>query len=239
MAMEVTIERCGGWVGRAERLGPVDIAGVPQGSARRIGVVVSETNFYGLPATITKPGGADLVEYKTTIADGPRTHTVYSNDLSDPAYQRKLGDLIGLLELSGAKFAVIELASGSKAATEALRYDLTGEGIMLAYFTFGDLKNERILSYSDGHRSLDFYQNNARTGDVPDLDGRCVMVNLKGEGLTAVTATLLVPNVCFTGADTAWSTPVDAAMIVAGPAASGRGKSYHAIDLVGEACNHD
>ncbi|MCV7090128.1 hypothetical protein [Mycobacterium interjectum] len=212
---------------------------MPQGSARRIGAVVSETNFYGLPATITKPGGADLVEYKTTIADGARTHTVYSNDPSDPAYQRMLGDLIGLLELSGAKFAVIEPASGSKAAMEALRYDLTGDGITLAYFTFGDLKNERILSYSDGHRSLDFYQNDVRTGDVPDLDGRCVMVNLKGEGLKAVTATLLVPSVCFTGADTAWSTPVDAAMIVAGPAASGRGKSYHAINLVGEACNHD
>jgi hypothetical protein len=34
-------------------------------------------------------------------------------------------------------------------------------------------------------------------------------------------------------------TPVDAAMIIAGPAASRRGKSYHAINLVGEACNHD
>lgn len=237
--MEVTIERCGGWIGRAERLGPVDMAGVPRDSARRMGAVVSEMNFHNVPTTITKPGGADLVEYKTTIADGDRPHTVYSNDLSDAAYQRKLGDLIGLLELSGAKFAVIDPASGSKAAMEALRYDLTGGGVTLAYFTFGDLKNERILSYSDGKRSLDFYQNDVRTGDVPDLDGRCVMVNLKGERLKAVTATLLVPSVCFTGADTAWSTPVGAALIIAGPASSGRGKSYRAINLVGEACNHE
>ncbi|WP_077100474.1 hypothetical protein [Mycobacterium terramassiliense] len=201
--------------------------------------VVSEMGFYGLPATITKPGGADVVEYKTTIAVGARTHIVYSNDLSEEAYQQKLADLIGLLELSGAKFAVIEPASNSKAAMEALRYDLTGGGITLAYFTFGDLKNERILWYSDGDRSLDFYHTDVRTGDVPDLDGRCVMVKLKGAGAKAVTATLLVPSVCFTGADTAWSTPVDAAMIIAGPAASGRGKSYHAINLVGEARNHD
>ncbi|OBF54738.1 hypothetical protein A5787_03965 [Mycobacterium sp. 852002-50816_SCH5313054-b] len=204
-----------------------------------MGAAVTEMSFYGLPATITKPGGADLVEYKTTITDGTRAHTVYSNDLSDAAYQRKLGDLVGLLEMSGAKFAVIEPASSSKAAMEALRYDLTGGGITLAYFTFGDLKKERILWYSDGHRSLDFYQSDVRTGDVPDLDGRCVMVNLKGEGHKAVTATLLVPSVCFTGADTAWSTPVDAAMIIAAPGASSRGKSYHAINLVGEACNHD
>lgn len=237
--MEVTIERCGGWVGRAERLGPVDMAGVPHGSARRMGALVSELNFYGLPITITKPGGAEHVEYKTTIADGGRTHTVYSNDLSDAAYQRKLGDLIGLLELSGAKFAVIEPASGSKAVMEALRYDLTGGGITLAYFTFGDLKEERVLWYCDKQRSLDFYQNDVRTGDVPDLDGRCVMVNLKGEGPKAVTATLLVPSVRFTGAETAWSTPVDATMIISGPAASGRGKSYRAINLVGGACNHD
>ncbi len=201
--------------------------------------IVSEMTFFGLPATITKPGGPDLVEYKTTIADGGRIRTVYSNDLSDRAYQRKLGDLIGLLELSGAKFAVIELASSSKAAIEALRYDLTGGGITLAYFTFGDLKKERILWYSDGHRALDFYENDVGTGDVPDLDGRCVMVNLKGEGLKAVTATVLVPRVGFTGADTAWSSPVKAAMIIAAPAASGRGKSYRAINLVGEACNHD
>lgn len=237
--MEVTIERCGGWIGRAERLGPVDMAGVPHDSARRINAVVSGMNFYGLPATITKPGGADVAEYKTTIADGTRTQTVYSNDLSDAAYQRKLGDLVGLLELSGAKFVVVEPASSSKVAMEALRYDLTGRGLTLAYFTFGDLKKERILWYSDGRRSLDFYQNDVRTGDVPDLDGRCVMVNLKGEGRKVVTATLLVPSVCFTGADTAWSTPVDAVMIIAGPAAGGRGKSYHAINLVGEACNHD
>lgn len=237
--MEVTIERCGGWIGRAERLGPAEIGGVRQASARRMNAIVSEMNFYGLPATITKPGGADLVEYKTTIADGVRTHTVYSNDLSEPAYQRKLGDLIGLLELSGAKFAVIEPASSSKAAMEALRYDLTGGGITLAYFTFGDLKQDRVLRYSDGHRSLDFYAKDVRTGDVPDLDGRCVMVNLRAEGPKAVTVTLLVPSVCFTGADTAWSTPVDAALIIAGPAASGRGKSYRAVNLVGEACNHD
>ncbi len=65
------------------------------------------------------------------------------------------------------------------------------------------------------------------------------MVTLKGEGAKAVTATVLVPSVVFTGADTAWSSPVDAAMIIAGPAPSGRGKSYRAINLVGEACNHD
>ncbi len=119
--MEVTIERCGGWIGRAERLGPVDVAGVPLDSARRISAIVAEMKFFRLPATITKPGAADVVEYKTTIADGGRAHTVYSNDLSDPAYQRGLGDLIGLLELSGAKFAVIELAITSKIATEAVR----------------------------------------------------------------------------------------------------------------------
>lgn len=237
--MEVTIERCSGWIGRAERLGPVDIAGVPKASARLIGAVVAEMNFYGLPATITKPGGADVVEYKTTIADGARRHTVYSNDLSEAAYQRKLADVIGRLELSGAKFAVIEPASGSKGAMEALRYDLTGGDITLAYFTFGDLKNERILWYCDGHQARDFYRTDVRIGDVPDLDGRCVMVELKGEGPKAVTATLLVPSVCFTGADTAWSTPVDAVMIIAGPVASGRGNSYHAINLVGEARNHD
>jgi hypothetical protein len=64
-------------------------------------------------------------------------------------------------------------------------------------------------------------------------------VTLQGEGWKAVTATLLVPRVGFTGGDTAWSSPVEAVMIVASPAASGRGMSYDATRMVGEACNHD
>jgi emfourin len=237
--VEVTIERCGGFVGRAERLGPVDTANLAHDLARRVGAVVSKIKFFDLPATITRPGGADVVEYKTTVIDGGRIHTVYSNDLSDAAYQNELADLIGLLEVSGAKFAVIEAWITAKIAMEASRYDLTGGGLTLSYFTFADLNKERILWYSNGHRSVDFYEKDVRIGDVPDLDGHCVTVTLEGEGATAVTATLLVPRVGFTGADTAWSSPIEAVMIVASPAASGRGKSYDVIRLVGEACNHD
>ena len=237
--MEVTVERCGGLVGRAGRLGPVDTANLAPDLARRVGAVVSKIKFFDLPATITRPGGADVVEYKTTVVDGSRIHTVYSNDLSDAAYQNELADLIGLLEVSGAKFAVIEAWITSKIAMEASRYDLTGRGVTLSYFTFADTNKERILWYSNGHRSLDFYEKDVRVGDVPDLDGHCVTVTLEGEGWTAVTATLLVPRVGFTGADTAWSAPIEAVMIVASPAASGRGKGYDVTRLVGEACNHD
>jgi hypothetical protein len=237
--VEVTIERCGGLIGRAEKLGPVDTTAVPQDVARQVGAIVSKMKFFGLPATITKPGGAGLVEYKTTVADGGRTHTVYSNDLSDATYQKELANLIGLLEVSGAKFAVIELGIASKIAMEASRYDLTGGGITLTYFTFADLNKERILRYADGHRSLDFYEKDVRVGDVPDLDGHCRSVTLEGEGWKAITATLLVPRVGFTGADTAWSSPVEAALIIASPAASGRGRSYNVTNLEGEACNHD
>jgi hypothetical protein len=49
-----------------------------------------------LPATVTKPGGADLVEYKTTVADGGRTRTVYSNDSSQMLVELPYGsDLLG------------------------------------------------------------------------------------------------------------------------------------------------
>ncbi|MCW2661367.1 MAG: hypothetical protein JWP83_2519 [Mycobacterium sp.] len=237
--MEVTIERCGGLMGEAERLGPVDTANLAQDLARQVGAVVSEMKLFDLPATITRPGGADVVEYKTTVADGAHTHTVYSNDLSDAAYRDALADLVALLKVSGAKFAVIELWITSKIATEASRYDLTGGGVTLSYFTFAEMNKERILCYSDGRRSLDFYEKDVRIDDVPDPHGHCVTVTLQGEGWKAVTATLLVPRVGFTGGDTAWSSPVEAVMIVASPAASGRGMSYDATRMVGEACNHD
>jgi hypothetical protein len=237
--MEITIERCGGLIGQAERLGPVDTARLSQDVAGKVDAIISEMKFFDLPVTITKPGGADLVEYRTTVADGSRTHTVYSNELSDAAYQMELSDLISLLETAGFKLVVIELGITSKIAMEASRYDLTGGGITLEYFTFANLNKERILWYTDGRRTLDFYENDVRIADVPDLDGHCVSVTLAGEGSEAITATLLLPRVGFTGADTAWSFPVEAAMIIAGPAASGRSKSYKVTKLVGEACNHE
>ena len=100
--MEITIERCGGLIGQAERLGPVDTARLSQDVAGKVDAIISEMKFFDLPVTITKPGGADLVEYRTTVADGSRTHTVYSNELSDAAYQMELSDLISLLETAGS-----------------------------------------------------------------------------------------------------------------------------------------
>jgi hypothetical protein len=58
-------------------------------------------DFFNLPADITTPGVADMFDYKTTVADGSRTHTVHSDDSSDATYESQLDELIKLLESSG------------------------------------------------------------------------------------------------------------------------------------------
>jgi hypothetical protein len=65
-------------------------------SPAQIGAIVSKMKFFGLPATVTKPGRADPVEHKTTVADGGRTRTIYSNDSSHVLVELAYGsDLLG------------------------------------------------------------------------------------------------------------------------------------------------
>jgi hypothetical protein len=240
--MEITIEKAGGLTGRTEKIGPVDTAGLSQDNARQIRDIVGEMNFFALPTTIAKAGGADVIEYQTTITDGGRSYTVYSNDLTDPTYQKQLGQLINALEVSGAQFVAVEPPSiVPHFVVGASRYDLTGDGVTLAYFPFASLnKGEPVLKYSDAHRSLDFYDKDVRTVDVADLGGPCVSVTLDDGGAPwrSTTATMLVPAVVFHGGDTAWSFPVQTVMITRSPDTSRQGTSYKMINLVGQASDH-
>jgi hypothetical protein len=236
--MEITIEKGGGFTGQTERLGPVNTDELPRDVARKLGDLVTAMNFFSLPTTIAKPGGADVVEYATQVADDGHSHTVYSNSLSDKTYERQLSDLVDLLEKSGAKFAVVHLDFTPKNVAQASLYTLTGDGITLDYSTFANLnKGERVLGYSDGHHSLDFYDKDVRTVDIADLGGRCVSVTLEdgGEPWRSTTATLVIPEVSFSGGDTAWSFPVETLLIITSPATSREGRTYRVIKLVGEA----
>ena len=64
--MEITIARAGGLTGRTEEPGQIDTAGLPQESARQVVGLVADMNFFALPATITKRGGAEVVHNRTT-----------------------------------------------------------------------------------------------------------------------------------------------------------------------------
>jgi hypothetical protein len=239
--MEIRIGRGGGPDGRTEGLGPVNTEGLPQETARQIGDIITKMDFFDLPTTIAKPGGADVIEYKTivetTVGDHGRTHIVCSNDLSDTTYRQQLSDLTKLLEESGAKFVPYEAgpfftAGGSLAA----RYDLTGDGVTIKYLPNASLsKGERLLGYSDGQRSLDFYGKDARRVQVPDLGGSCVSVTLADTAAGSITATLLVPDVSFSGHDTAWSFPVESVLITVSPGPGRHTDSYEVTKLIGEA----
>lgn len=231
--MEITIQRGGGLDGRTEKLGPVDTDGLPQETARQVGDIITKMDFFALPANITKPGGADVVEYLTTVVDHDRRQTVSWNDLSDTTYRQQLGDLIQLLEESGPKFAPYEAGPiVSHIVMGPERYDLTGDGVTIQYFPNAPLnKDMRLLGYSDGQGSRDFAPDDARRVDVADLDGTCISVTLAETDSGKTAATLLVPDVSFGGDETAWSFPVETLLIT-----TNRGyHSYKVTKLVGEA----
>lgn len=96
--MEITITQSGGVAGLTKKWGPVNTETLPQTEAQKATEIIAEMNFFNLATDIAKKGGADLINYVTTVVDHGRTHTVQSNDLSDAAYQAHLGELETLLE---------------------------------------------------------------------------------------------------------------------------------------------
>jgi hypothetical protein len=236
--MEITIDRGAGLDGRTEKLGPVNTETLPKEIAAQVAdLITTKLDFFDKPATISKPGGADVIEYVTTVVDGDRRHTVYSNDLSDIAYRGPFGELIKLLEESGATFTPYEAGPFfSKIVAGASRYDLTGDGITIRYLPFAPLnKGDRLLEYSDHQGTQDFDEDDTRRVEVADLNGTLVTVTLAEKPAGPITATLLVPTVYFTGHDTAWSFPVQTILITASPDADGRHRSLKVTTLVGEA----
>jgi hypothetical protein len=75
--MEITREGRG-LSGQTDKPAPVDTAGLAPNAGRHIGEPITGMGFSDRPTTVTKPGGADVIDYRMTVAGGSRPH-VYSN----------------------------------------------------------------------------------------------------------------------------------------------------------------
>jgi hypothetical protein len=102
--MEITITRTGGIAGLRQRLGPVDTAELPPQTAEQVSDIVATMDFFKLPTGMAKAGGADILDYETTIAAEGRCHTVNSNDNSPAEYKDGLARLVAAIESAGVTF---------------------------------------------------------------------------------------------------------------------------------------
>jgi hypothetical protein len=91
--MHITFERSGGIAGRTVRSN-VDSSQLTPEEADHLAQLVEDAGFFQLPATVPAPaqGGADRFQYRLTIDDGRRRHSVQMREDAVPAPVRPLVD---------------------------------------------------------------------------------------------------------------------------------------------------
>ena len=82
--MRIQFERSGGFGGLLVRAN-IDTASLPAEEADKLEKMVAEADFFSLPAHISSPSpGADQFQYKISIEEGDRRHTVETSDQAAP-----------------------------------------------------------------------------------------------------------------------------------------------------------
>ncbi len=82
--MRIQFERSGGFVGMLVQT-TIDTASLPSEEAEKYQQMVENANFFDLPAQITSPSpGADQFQYKVTVEEEERWHTVETSDQAAP-----------------------------------------------------------------------------------------------------------------------------------------------------------
>lgn len=82
--MRIQFERSGGFAGMLVRTN-IDTGSLPPEEANKLKKMVAEAGFFDLPAQLSSPTpGADQFQYKVTIEEGDRRHTVETDDQAAP-----------------------------------------------------------------------------------------------------------------------------------------------------------
>ncbi len=99
--MRVTLERTGGFAG-VRLSASVDTDKLPSADAQRLRQLVANAHFFSLPETISTPvQQPDRFQYKVTVLDGGRAHTVTAGEVALPASLRPLTDFLTLQDRRG------------------------------------------------------------------------------------------------------------------------------------------
>lgn len=88
--MRILFERSGGFAGMLVRAS-IDTASLSKEEADKLEKLVAEAGFFDLPVQLASPSpGADQFQYKVSIEEGDRRHTVETSDQAAPDSLRPL-----------------------------------------------------------------------------------------------------------------------------------------------------
>jgi len=100
--MKIYLESSGGFAG-VSNSSFLDTESMVPEEKQKVQEIIKATNFFDLPVESEikpKPGSADYINYKITVDEGHRKHTIRTNDITLPA---KLRDLVTFLESKAEK----------------------------------------------------------------------------------------------------------------------------------------
>ena len=101
--MQVAITQSGGFVGVAIELGTLDTDELDPAEALAVRKLVESLDFFSLPAVVPATAtGADFAQYRITVSDGTRRHTVVFHD-DGGAFGKDLRDLVALVSAAGGR----------------------------------------------------------------------------------------------------------------------------------------
>lgn len=96
--MQVSLERSGGFAGIPISI-TVDTATLPPDQASHLCHLVERADFFALPTNFVSPAQPDRFQYKVSVQEGDRQHTVTVRESSIPANLKPLIDwLIEVLQ---------------------------------------------------------------------------------------------------------------------------------------------
>ena len=79
----ITFERSGGVIGKELHL-DLDLESLPEDEAERLQKLIDEADFFNVPENLAARSSADEFQYKITLDDGSKSHTVRTSDTTMP-----------------------------------------------------------------------------------------------------------------------------------------------------------
>jgi hypothetical protein len=221
-AMEIVVNRTGGSLPADAKLGPVNTQTLSNTVAGQVRDIIAKMNFFELPAVITSHIGSDLFDYKTTVTDDGRTHTVNSNDLTPGPYRGQLAAVVKLLEDSGAAWKPI---AGTEEKAAPIKYQLSGYSAPWGDGPFESIPTRYEIEYTpDRLRLTSEGGGGTHVGSIESYNSSELHITVVGDlgtfvtftvysfgDGTKLTGTLLIPRILLAAGTE--SAPVDALYI--------------------------
>jgi hypothetical protein len=168
--MRITVTRTGGFAGVHQQLGPVETSALAPGLAEQVGRILTEVDFFTLPASLQGAPVRDGFRYTVHAEGGTLKHTVTMQGHSDDMAVISLHQLVDVLH-QAAGFEDVPLSSTLPDGVVLTR-DWTAWYNRMPGSHDPDLHVSGICGLASSHTTVRLEPGNVGTVPEPDL---CVL----------------------------------------------------------------